>query len=244
MQGNTSPQQGGQGSSNTNNRPAGLSWSQPQLPKTAPAPASAASTPSSAKPISASANPAKKSVSNNQSSGTGKLIALFVAGVVVGAIAIWGWTQMGDQAPATVTTNTNNTGTTGTTNTIPTGTTGSTNTNTGTSATTAAGGTQAFSVASQPAGLAVAITSVSLTQPTWIVIYDSINGTRGNALGAALMFPETKVGNVALLRTTIAGKEYLIGRSVDNGDKKFSMQDDKPVLNAAGAPIYTTFRAQ
>lgn len=233
MQGNNPLQGGGQQSSNTN-KPAGLSWSQPQ----------------SAKPVSAFTSPASKptatttpkSIPAPTSSNAGKFIALFVAGAIVGGVLTWGWYTL-QPAPTTTAQNTP-TNTTGTNNTptLPTGTIGGTNTTpVGT-----VGSSDNLSVAAeQNAGLAVAITSAPVTEPTWVVVYETTaNGERGNALGAALFFPETKSRNINLLRPTLAGKTYLVGKRVDNGDKDFSMTLDKPTLNAAGQPLYVQFKAR
>jgi len=46
------------------------------------------------------------------------------------------------------------------------------------------------------------------------------------------------------LRGTVAGKTYLVGRNVDNGNKIFSLQEDGPVVDTAGKPIYRTFEVR
>ena len=76
------------------------------------------------------------------------------------------------------------------------------------------------------------------------MVYESNNGVRGNALGAALFFPQGGAKTVNLLRTTQAGKTYFVGRHVDNGDKQFSLTLDQPVVNAAGNPVYVEFRTR
>ncbi|MDP4020887.1 MAG: hypothetical protein Q8P58_02510, partial [Candidatus Adlerbacteria bacterium] len=96
----------------------------------------------------------------------------------------------------------------------------------------------------QNAGLSVMVSSATVTSPTWVVVYESKNGVRGNALGAALFFPQDGDKTINLLRATTAGQTYFVGRHVDNGDKQFSLTLDKPVVNAAGSPVYVEFRAR
>jgi hypothetical protein len=76
------------------------------------------------------------------------------------------------------------------------------------------------------------------------VVYESKIGVRGNALGAALFFPEGGDRTINLLRATVAGQTYLVGRHVDNGDKQFSLTNDQPVVNAAGNPLYAEFKTR
>lgn len=96
----------------------------------------------------------------------------------------------------------------------------------------------------QDAGLSVAVSSANVSAPTWVVVYESKNGVRGNALGAALFFPGGQTKTVNLLRATTAGQSYLVGRHVDNGDKQFSLTLDQAVVNGAGQPMYTEFRTR
>ncbi len=98
-------------------------------------------------------------------------------------------------------------------------------------------------VASQTAGLSVEITNVAVDQPVWLVVYESRNGRPGNVLGAALFDSQQNSGKVELLRSTRAGETYFVGTSVDNGDRKFSLTSDRPVLNNEDRLLLTEFVA-
>jgi len=82
--------------------------------------------------------------------------------------------------------------------------------------------------ASQKAGMSVAVAKATVSKPTWVVVYDSVGGKPGNALGAQLVFKSGAV-NIALLRSTVAGKTYFVGERVDNGDHKYSKTNDASV---------------
>lgn len=102
---------------------------------------------------------------------------------------------------------------------------------------------QALSVLDQKAGQSVAIQSLNLSKPTWVVVYVSREGKPGNALGARLYFPGDSKGSVGLLRNTQPNQIYIVGLSVDNGDRVFSLNADKPMPDADGGPLWATFRA-
>jgi hypothetical protein len=87
----------------------------------------------------------------------------------------------------------------------------------------------------QLAGNEVVVSSINVTAPTWVVVYDNVGGSRGNALGAALFFPGQSGGTVELLRPTLAGKSYLAYEQLDNGDRKFSLKDDTYVATNGAA---------
>ena len=61
-------------------------------------------------------------------------------------------------------------------------------------------------VSPQTAGNRVAVAKAVVSSPTWIVIYENNAGKPGNALGAALFFPERQTGTVEMLRSTTSGK--------------------------------------
>jgi hypothetical protein len=96
----------------------------------------------------------------------------------------------------------------------------------------------------QPAGRTVAVSQVNVSGNVWIVVYESRNGERGNALGAGLFFPGQSSGTVHLLRGTVAGQTYFVGHHRDNGDRFFSLEKDVPVLGSDGEPLYVQFVAQ
>lgn len=173
-----------------------------------------------------------------QGSGRRTLVFAFIGGLILGGFAGWIW--FGAQ---------------------PKDTGGDANANTmeegtamegvgGADTSTVGGGDSMISsggllVASpQPSGMQVAVTNVSLAEPTWLVVYESRGGLPGNALGAAMFFPTTKSGTIDLLRGTLPGQTYFVGQSLDDGDHIFSLQSDKPVRDAEGNPVWVTFQTQ
>ena len=98
-------------------------------------------------------------------------------------------------------------------------------------------------VSDQPAGPNVAIAHLIIARPVWVVVYVSRDGKPGNALGARLFAAADKQGRVGLLRNTERGQSYFVGISVDNGDRVFSLSQDKPLADADGGPLWATFRA-
>lgn len=100
----------------------------------------------------------------------------------------------------------------------------------------------------QNAGLSVAVAKVNVTKPTWVVIYDNNAGVPGLALGATLFYPvsmggETS-GTISLLRNTFAGKTYLVGGRLDNGDHKLTFKDDVAVVDSNDKPILSVLTVQ
>lgn len=210
---------------------SGLTWSQPNS-VTKPSQIGSTATP---KPIPL-LKPATPTV--EVKNGSRKSFMLFASGVVVGAFLAWIWfSVMGNDSVVDTNANPAAVGGTGVTSGT---TTGNPNALPGSSI-----GNEALVVPStQDAGRSVMVTSAMVTSPTWVVIYDSNNGVRGNALGAALFFPEGGAKSIKLLRPTLSGKTYLVGRRIDNGDKQFSMTIDQPIINAAGNPMYVEFRTR
>ena len=207
--------------SNESSKQGGLSWSTPQQPsnvqKTFVPPA-----------------PAKFSAAPTSTGNTGKYVGMVVVGVIAGVLVGWAWGAW--KAPATNTTLTG----TGSTN-------GAAQTGTGTSVidTTGVGlgSNPSLTIQSpQKAGTSVAIEKAIVSQPTWIVVYENKAGKPGNALGAALFFPEGQRGTVELLRATTAGETYLVTKQTDNGDRRFSLKGD-PILMEGGEALWVSFVA-
>ena len=215
---------------NASNQKPSLSWS--QTPPPAP---TQPVTPPPQKPS------ASKAAAPAEGSNVGAYVSIFVAGIVIGALIGWGITsaRSGGTPSATMSTSTMTETGTGT-STSMTGTTGST---TGASDTDM----NAASIvvpSPQQAGFAVAISKMSVSEPTWLVVYEDHNGTPGNAIGAGLFFAGNTSGTVELLRATLPGQSYLVGESLDDGDKIFSIDNDKPVRDSKGNPIFTEFMAE
>ena len=96
----------------------------------------------------------------------------------------------------------------------------------------------------QDAGLQVAVSNVTVSVPTWVVVYENHNGQPGNALGAALFTADRTSGVVDLLRGTLPGQTYIAGEAQDDGDHIFSMQNDPAVRDAQGNPVWVSFKTR
>ena len=159
------------------------------------------------------------------SSNSTKYIGMIVLGIIAGVIIAWGWSALRAQKePVSVTAGTDLGADASATPTLVSG--------------------LGITIASpQAAGNSVAIAKISVSSPTWIVIYENNAGQPGNALGAGLFSPESTAGTVELLRGTSADKSYLATLQVDNGDHKFSLKDDQ-FLSTDGAPQWVTFEVK
>jgi hypothetical protein len=96
----------------------------------------------------------------------------------------------------------------------------------------------------QDPGLQIAISHITVSELTWVVVYENRGGQPGNALGAALFTPDRQSGVVELLRGTLPGQTYLAGQSRDDGDHIFSLDNDPPVRDAKGDPVFVEFRTR
>ena len=223
-----------------NNQKPTLSWSQPAQPKpvvnthntnTAPvAPVTTGTSP--VPPVKSNTAPIAAATTN-----TGTYVGIFVAGLIIGALIGWGITSSNSGSTSTMATSTAMTATS---------TSQATGSNVNLNGSTIGAGTNgSITLAStEPAGFAVNISSMSVSQPTWVVVYQDNNGKAGNALGAGLFFAGQTSGTLQLLRATTAGHSYLVGQAIDNGDKTFSLSDDKQVTDANGTSLYTEFTAK
>lgn len=217
---NTNHQKQGSGAP----KQTGLSWSTPASTNTNHG--------SIQKPSSPAKMPTPVVSASSSSSAQGgmavKYLGMIVVGLVAGVVVAWAWTSwrpsdtaQNAQTPSAE----NNLGVN--TNTVP-----------------ALGSDAALTILSpQPAGTSVAVQKAIVSAPTWIVVYEDNNGKPGNALGAALFFPERQTGTVELLRATTPGKSYLAVKQVDNGDRKFSLKDDE-YLSEGGEVQWVTFETR
>lgn len=207
-----------------------LSWQTP-----APAPKKAAD-----KPLPLSDNgqgggtKQTKTSTPEEKSNIANYVGVFIAGVIVGILLGWAITssRSGTATPApsnsqTATTS-SQTGVQASVNSVVPGTIVVGNT--------------------QPAGASVAVSSVNVTKPTWVVVYDNNNGVPGRALGARLFLPTASGGetsaHIQLLRRTVAGTTYLVGQIVDDGDYNLSFSKDSAVLDTSGKPVLMVLSAQ
>ncbi len=174
-------------------------------------------------PIKTAAPEATTHTTPTPDSSSAKLIGMVVVGVMVGVVVAWGWVALRSEGGSLAM---QNNGTATTTSTM------------------GKGSDPALSIMSpQTAGKSVAIDKAIVSAPTWIVVYENKNGVAGNALGAALFFPSRQTGSVELLRSTEAGKSYLIVKQVDNGDRKFSLKGDQ-LLSEGGAVQWVTLEVK
>ena len=166
-------------------------------------------------------------------SHTGTYVGIFVGGLIVGALI--GWAIAGSNGSGTA-------GPSASSTAQQAGTSTASSVNLSGSAVGVPG---SFNVSSpQVAGFAVGVTNVQLSEPTWVVVYEDHAGVPGNALGAELFLPQAgspQSGTVELLRGTLPGQTYLAGEALDDGDKIFSLQSDKPLRDAKGNPILVQF---
>lgn len=169
------------------------------------------------------------------SAATPRLAGTFIAGLLVGGLLTWMLVSIGGDGTGNIT---------GSSATSTNSTTGQNNTISSGAISTMAG--FSLSVRDQEAGSQVSVESVEVSEPTWVVVYDSVDGEPGRALGAKMFFPANNGadGVVRLLRPTIAGEEYLIGGRVDNGDRQFDGATDAAVVNQAGNRILIEFQAE
>src|SRR3989344_1885239 len=111
-------------------------------------------------------------------SNSTKYIIMIVLGVIAGVVIAWGWSALRSPQEATSTADTN----------------------LGTDTATAPILSLGLTISSpQIAGNSVAVAKAVVSAPTWIVVYENNAGQPGNALGAALFFPENQGGTVELL---------------------------------------------
>jgi hypothetical protein len=158
------------------------------------------------------------------SSTTTKVVAIFIAAIILLALIIWGVVAMraanrNGEANGMASSTVVMTGSDATSTTVTTGThtAPATTAVTPTQTTTTGGATSgSVSVDSQAVGKIVTVNTSGISQPMWIVVYDTANGKAGNTLGAAMVFNGQTTVTVPLLRSTTAGKTYMVGLSTTN----------------------------
>jgi hypothetical protein len=220
-----------------------LSWTQPN-DKNVANQSNQPNQPKAPQPVAKPAAVHTPTMSAAAPSNTGTYVGIFVAGVIVGALIGWGFTSSnGTSGMASSTTETTNTSTTTSTGTSA-NTTGTSQTGVNLSGSSVGSSGAIVLASNQTAGFGVAVTKITVSQPTWLVVYEDNAGTPGKAIGAGLFFPESTSGTIELLRATMPGQSYFVGQSLDDGDKIFSTQNDKPVRDSKGNPLFTQFTAK
>ena len=184
--------------------------------------------PASAKPNTSSPSP------KGQGGAPAKYVSMVIVGIIAGALIAWAYSAWHSSSKMTEETTDKGSMTTDKDSALGVETSGM----------VGLGSDPAFTIQSpQAAGTAVAVAKAVVSAPTWVVIYENSNGKPGNALGAALFFPDHQSGTVELLRSTTPGKTYLAVKQVDNGDRKFSLKDDQ-YLSEGGAVQWVTFQTK
>ncbi|MDB5224653.1 MAG: hypothetical protein JWO43_275 [Candidatus Adlerbacteria bacterium] len=177
------------------------------------------------------------------STTTTKVVAIFIGLVILLALIIWAVVAMRAA-------NNGSTSATGSSTVVMTG--GETSTTTTASGTGTAGGVTLpatgtepsatsgdLVVGNQPAGNSVKVSGLTVSTPTWVVVYDENNGKPGNVIGAAMVFSGQSSVSVSLLRKTVSGHTYMVGlSSTNNGSHTYSKSTTKP-LN-----VWSSFTAQ
>lgn len=211
---------------NQNNQNKQLSWSSghnsaPVQPAQQPSQTQPPKQPQPAAQSKPAAPAKKSSMSFGSTNRAAKITGWLAAGVVAGVVLAWGATSLVHRGgPATTAGALQNATST---NSVATST--------------------LLSVASpQKAGLSVMVSGVTVSEPTWVVVYESRNGKPGNVLGASLFFPGGASGTVELLRGTVAGQSYFVTERKDNGDHRFSLSAD-PLIMIDGQPSWASFSA-
>jgi hypothetical protein len=101
-------------------------------------------------------------------------------------------------------------------------------------------------VRDQPAGHAVIVERVVLTETSWVAVRElNEDGSVGNILGAARRDAgEHERVVVDLLRSTEPDKRYALVIFTDDGDKAFDSKKDTPVMEAENKLLMSAFGAQ
>lgn len=251
MQSNT-----GQGGNQNTGKQGGLSWTQSPSnnasQNTGGAKPISQVSPTPVKTATASSNNGSNNTKNGQqnkksttpsSNGNGmwRSGGIFIAGVLVGLIVGWAWFSLGRDTESSEVTQTPSGDVTQSGNTTTPSTSGSGTTASNNGTTSNAGSGMLSVSSSQAAGMSVAVSNISVSVPTWVVVFESSNGKIGNALGAKLFFPTEHAGTVELLRGTTSGATYYVGEYIDNGDHVFSKHDDTQVNDITGSQKLMTF---
>ncbi len=90
-------------------------------------------------------------------------------------------------------------------------------------------------------GQIIFISDVTLPNGGWVVIRRDNAGTPGDFVGAGYFGPNVHVGEVDLSTPTREGERYYGVLYDDNGDGRFSLGGDEPILGADGQPLQVIF---
>jgi len=183
------------------------------------------------------------STTANSLSPTVKLVIIFAVGLLLGGLAIWLVVAAKNDSSETALIPDNNTNTgiiddtdvvTPSTSPLPTPTTPLTP--------VAVSGSNAIEANDQPAGNTVEVNMITLSVTGWVAIHEERDGGLGNVLGAGRFEPGIYLGDISLLRNTVAGGTYYAVLYQDDGDKVFDKATDAPIKNADGQIIQSVFK--
>ncbi len=96
-------------------------------------------------------------------------------------------------------------------------------------------------VKEQKPGSEVVVAMAHFDEPGWVVIYEYADEKLGRILGAQLFDKGEHPGVVSLLRPTTAGATYVAMAQNDDGDHRFDLAKDTPIMNADGEVISVKF---
>ncbi len=102
-------------------------------------------------------------------------------------------------------------------------------------------GKYAIAVSDQPAGKEVRIGFALMAEDGWVAIHEDSNNAPGLILGAQKFPAGQNSGVVELLRATEKNKKYYAMLHSENGDGKFDVKLDAPILSSAGNPFMMMF---
>ncbi len=119
--------------------------------------------------------------------------------------------------------------------------TNTSNTNVQSSSEAVGAKTYSIYVPNQKAGNRVIVESISVKDPSWVVITEDDNGSPAWILGAQKFFPGTVTGSVGVLRDTVPGRRYHAIIYNDNGDNKFDFKVDGPITDNDSKSIESIF---
>jgi hypothetical protein len=236
---------------NGDKKQSGLSWSQPARQDSGPAQKNEEQSKNSPAKSSATASGSWQPGVVGAAQTTSRLIGVFVIGLVLGGLFTYTITSFSDgESEITVPQGAGVGEQEGESSKGDSTAAGNIDTSTavlGGSSDSIASGVQSAElsllVANQAPGMSVSVGGVRVSAPTWVTVYDSVNGEPMGALGAKMFFPENngKAGTIPLLRPTVAGKTYLIGGRLDNGDHEFSGATDSAVVKMGGERVLYEF---
>jgi hypothetical protein len=90
-------------------------------------------------------------------------------------------------------------------------------------------------------GQIIFISDVTLPNGGWVVIRKDDAGAVGDLVAAGYFAPDIHVGEVDLATATREGERYYAVLYDDNGDGRFSLGGDKPILGADGQVLQVIF---